>query len=39
MASYREMLRGVKSRIHEIDVRGLDAQRSGAAKPVVIDVR
>jgi rhodanese-related sulfurtransferase len=39
MASYRELLRGVKSRIHEIDVRELDAERSGAAKPVVIDVR
>src|SRR5207245_8087309 len=39
MASYRELLRGVKSRIREIDVRELDAQRSGPAKPVVIDVR
>jgi adenylyltransferase/sulfurtransferase len=39
MASYRELLRGVKSRIREIDVRQLDAERSSAAKPVVIDVR
>src|SRR5947209_17670997 len=39
MASYRELLRGVKLRIREIDVRELDTQRSGPAKPVVIDVR
>jgi adenylyltransferase/sulfurtransferase len=39
MASYRELLRGVKSRIHEIDVRELDSELSGPAKPVVIDVR
>ena len=39
MASYRELLKGVKSRIHESDVRQLDASRNGAQKPVVIDVR
>src|SRR5712671_7837957 len=39
MASYRDMLKDVKSRIHEVDVRQLDASRNGAGKPVVIDVR
>src|SRR5438105_15899692 len=39
MASYRELLRGVKSRIREVDVRQLDASRQGAGTPVVIDVR
>ena len=39
MASYRELLKGVKSRIHESDVRQLDASRNGSQKPVVIDVR
>src|SRR5207249_11581867 len=39
MASYRDLLKGVKSRIREVDVRQLDAPRNGSAKPVVIDVR
>ena len=39
MASYRELLRGVKSRIHEMDVRQLDASRNAASTPVIIDVR
>ncbi|TMB63849.1 MAG: molybdopterin biosynthesis protein MoeB, partial [Chloroflexi bacterium] len=39
MASYRELLKGVKSRIREVDVRQLDTSRNGSAKPVVIDVR
>jgi len=39
MASYRDLLKGVKSRIREVDVRQLDGSRNGAAKPVVLDVR
>src|SRR3989442_7345130 len=39
MASYRDLLKGVKSRIREVDVRQLDAARNGTTKPVVIDVR
>src|SRR3982074_3217832 len=39
MASYRDMLKAVKSRIREVDVRQLDASRNGTGKPVVIDVR
>ena len=39
MASYREMLRSVKSRIRETDARGLDQARNGSEKPTVIDVR
>src|SRR5260370_36080816 len=39
MASYRDMLKDVKSRIREADVRQLDASRNGAGKPVLIDVR
>src|ERR1700674_54493 len=39
MASYRELLKNVKSRIREIDVRQLDTSRNGSAKPVLIDVR
>src|SRR3989449_10591779 len=39
MASYRDLLKGVKSRIREVDVRQLDASRNSTAKPVVIDVR
>src|ERR1700716_1029778 len=39
MASYRDMLKAVKTRIREVDVRQLDASRDGAGKPVVIDVR
>jgi adenylyltransferase/sulfurtransferase len=33
------MLRSVKSRIREIDARGLETARSGSEKPAVIDVR
>src|SRR5437879_8677000 len=39
MASYRDMLKAVKSRIREVDVRQLDASRNGSGKPVVIDIR
>src|SRR5260370_293868 len=39
MASYRDMLKDVKSRIREVDVRQLDASRNAAGKPVLIDVR
>jgi sulfur-carrier protein adenylyltransferase/sulfurtransferase len=39
MPSFREMLRGVRSRIKEIDVRQLDAERRNGQKPVVVDVR
>src|SRR3989442_14800591 len=39
MASYRDLLKGVKSRIREVDVRQLNAARNGTTKPVVIDVR
>ncbi|HSO94057.1 MAG TPA: molybdopterin-synthase adenylyltransferase MoeB [Candidatus Dormibacteraeota bacterium] len=39
MASYREMLRSVRSRIKETDARRLDAARNGSEKPTVIDVR
>src|SRR3989449_8605553 len=39
MASYRDLLKGVKSRIREVDVRQLDAARNGTTKPVLIDVR
>src|SRR5437667_6510049 len=39
MASYRDMLKAVKSRIREVDVRQLDAARNGSGKPVVIDIR
>ena len=39
MASYREMLRSVKSRIRETDARGLEQARNGSEKPTVIDVR
>src|SRR5260370_18387138 len=39
MASYRDMLKDVKSRIREVDVRQLDASRNSAGKPVVVDVR
>ncbi|MDQ6709324.1 MAG: molybdopterin-synthase adenylyltransferase MoeB [Candidatus Dormibacteraeota bacterium] len=38
MASYRDMLRSVKTRIRETDARSLEAQK-GAGKPVLIDVR
>src|SRR5438445_741702 len=33
------MLKAVKSRIREVDVRQLDASRNGSGKPVVIDIR
>jgi adenylyltransferase/sulfurtransferase len=39
MPSYRDILRGVKSRIREMDVRELNTIRTGAGQPVVIDVR
>jgi molybdopterin/thiamine biosynthesis adenylyltransferase/rhodanese-related sulfurtransferase len=39
MATYRDLLRAVKSRIRETDVRQLDASRNGAQRPVLIDVR
>jgi len=39
MPSFREILKGVKSRIREVDARQLDQMRHQAAKPVVIDVR
>src|SRR6266487_2640363 len=39
MASYRDMLKAVKSRIREVDVRQLDASRNESTKPVVIDIR
>jgi adenylyltransferase/sulfurtransferase len=39
MPSYRDILRGVKSRIREMDVRELNTVRTGASQPVVIDVR
>src|SRR2546430_14180422 len=39
MASYRDLLKGVRSRIREVDVRQLDASRNGSGKPVVIDIR
>src|SRR5438094_7614146 len=39
MASYRALLKGVKSLSREGDGRQLDASRNGTAKPVVIDVR
>ena len=39
MASYREMLKAVKSRIREVDVRQLDAARKNGEKPVLVDVR
>jgi adenylyltransferase/sulfurtransferase len=39
MASYRDMLRAVKGRIREIDVRELEAARRNGQKPVLVDVR
>src|SRR5260370_18949561 len=39
MASYRELLKNVKARIREVDVRQLDTSRNGSEKPVLIDVR
>src|SRR5258708_35674727 len=39
MASYRDLLKNVKSRIREVDVRQLDASRNDGQKPVLIDVR
>jgi adenylyltransferase/sulfurtransferase len=39
MPSFREMLRGVRSRIKEVDVRELDQSRKNGRQPVVLDVR
>src|ERR1700751_5955899 len=39
MASYRDMLKAVKSPIREVDVRQLDASRKDGQNPVLIDVR
>src|SRR5207253_10479425 len=39
MATLRELFKGVKSRIREIDVRQLQDMRQLPEKPVVIDVR
>ncbi|HYM50656.1 MAG TPA: molybdopterin-synthase adenylyltransferase MoeB [Candidatus Limnocylindrales bacterium] len=39
MPSFREMLRGVRSRIKEVDVRQLDSDRRNGRRPVLIDVR
>src|ERR1700682_4221993 len=39
MASYRDLLKSVKSRIREVDVRELEAATDGIGKPVLIDVR
>jgi sulfur-carrier protein adenylyltransferase/sulfurtransferase len=39
MASYRDMLKAVKTRIREVDVRQLDAARKNGQKPVLVDVR
>src|SRR5919109_4922019 len=39
MATYRHMLKAVKGRIREVDVRQLDASRKDSQKPVVIDIR
>jgi adenylyltransferase/sulfurtransferase len=37
--SFREILKGVKSRIREVDVRQLDQMRRDGPKPALIDVR
>ncbi len=39
MPTFRELFRGVKSRIREIDVRQLREMRKMPEKPVIIDVR
>ena len=39
MPSFREILKGVKSRIREVDVRQLDQMRRDGPKPALIDVR
>src|SRR5437660_2250319 len=39
MATFRELFKGVKSRIREIDVRQLQDMRQLPEKPIVIDVR
>src|SRR4030081_2616400 len=39
MASYRDLLKGVKSRMCEVAARHLDASRNDGQKPVLIDVR
>jgi sulfur-carrier protein adenylyltransferase/sulfurtransferase len=39
MPTFREMLKGVRSRIREVDVRQLNQMRQGADLPVIVDVR
>ena len=39
MPTFRELFKGVKSRIREIDVRQLQEMRKAPEKPVIIDVR
>ncbi len=39
MASFRELLKSVKSRVREVDIRELDHARRGPDKPIIIDVR
>ena len=39
MASFRDMLQGVRGRIKEVDVRQLDGERRKGSRPVVLDVR
>jgi sulfur-carrier protein adenylyltransferase/sulfurtransferase len=39
MASYRDMLKAVKGRIREVDVRQLDAALKNGQKPILVDVR
>jgi adenylyltransferase/sulfurtransferase len=39
MPTFREILKGVRGRIQEIDVRGLDEELKQGRKPVLIDVR
>jgi len=39
MPTFREMLKGVRSRIREVDVRQLNQMRQGSDLPVIVDVR
>jgi adenylyltransferase/sulfurtransferase len=39
MPSFRDMLRGVRGRIKEVDVRELEGQRRAGRPPTVLDVR
>src|SRR4030081_3581834 len=39
MASYRDLLKSVKSRLREVNVRQLDASHNDGQKPGLIDVR